>query len=275
MISIPHMPQAKQFHVGGAASDSLQLIGRTVPMRQLPSPRANRVLASIPSVEFDRIVAEFDSVNLLAGEVLYELGRKPRYAYFPTTAIVSLMCEAADGASSEICAVGNDGVAGFELFTGGDTACSRAVVTSAGHAYRFEVRRLKCELGRTTLLISAVLRYTQALIAHIAQVALCNRRHSVEQQLCRRLLFSLDHLPAGELLLTHGQIADLLGVRRESITAAAGRLQSAGVIRYFRGRIQVLDRAGLESRACGCYGRVNQQWERLVSVGPRVVKQAA
>lgn len=244
-------------------------------MRQSPSSRANRVLASIKSTEFDRIATELASVNMSVGDVLYELGCKPRYIYFPTTAIVSLVCETADGASSEICAVGNDGVVGFELFTGGDTACNRAIVTNAGHGYRLEARHLNCEFGRMTLLISEVLRCTQALVMQIAQAALCNRHHSVEQRFCRRLLFSVDHLPTGEVLFTHEQIAHLLGVRRESVTVAARKLQSAGVIRYLRGRIQVLDRPALESRACDCYRDGIQNGGQTVSVGRRAVQVAA
>ncbi len=209
---------------------------------------------------------------MAVGEVLYEAGCKPHHVYFPTTAIVSLVCETADGASGEICAVGNDGVVGFELFTGGEAACNRAVVTSAGHGFRLEARHVKRDVGGTALLMPALLRYTQALITQIAQIAVCNRHHSVEQRLCRRLLFSLDRLPAGELLMTHGQIADMLGVRRESISMAAGVLQSAGVIQCFRRCIKIIDRAGLESRACECY---REKSGRLVSAGLRGAREAA
>ena len=275
MISITHIPRARSVRAHAAALDSPQVFAGSVPIRHSPPPRANRVLASIKSAEFDRIATELDSVNMSAGEVLYEQGCAPRYIYFPTTAIVSLVFETADGASSEICAVGNDGVVGFELFTGGDTACNRAIVTNAGEGYRLEARHLNCEFGRMSLLISEMLRCTQTLIMQFARAAFCNRHHSVEQQLCRRLLFSLDHLPTGELLLTHEQIARLLGVRRESVTAAAHKLQSAGVIRYLRGRIEVLDRPELESRACDCYKGVMQDRERTVLVGRRAVNVAA
>lgn len=275
MISITQIPRTSKVHAHAAPLDSPPVFASSVPIRQLPPPRTNRILASIKSAEFDRIVTALVSVKMSAGEVLYEQGCKPQYVYFPTTAIVSLVFETPDGASSEICAVGNDGVVGFELFTGGDTTCNRAIVTNAGHGYRLEARHLNCEFGRMTLLISEMLRCTQTLVMQIARAAFCNRHHSVEQQLCRRLLFSVDHLPTGELLLTHEQIAHLLGVRRESVTAAAHKLQSAGAIRYLRGRIEVLDRPELESRACDCYKGVIQYRERRVLVGRRAVDVAA
>ena len=274
MISktMPQTPTAPQITANGAIPGHLQLIARSARTRQLPPPRANHVLAAVPSAGFHRIMVHLESVAMAVGDVLCDTGRKPRHVYFPTTAIVSLVCETADGASGEICAVGNDGVVGFELFTGGEAACNRAVVASAGDGFRLEARHLKCEFGDTALLMPALLGYTQALITQIARVAVCNRHHSVEQRLCRRLLFSLDRLPAGELLMTHEHLAEILGVRRESITMAVGKLQSAGVIRCFRGRIEVLDRPGLELRACECY---REKSGRLAPVGMRVARAAA
>jgi hypothetical protein len=269
---MPQIPAVPQIPACGTVPGRLQLIARSAPTRQLPPPRANQVLAAVPLAGFQRILAQFESVNMAVGEVLYEAGREPRHLYFPTTAIVSLVCETADGASCEICAVGNDGVVGFELCTDGETTCNRAIVTSAGHAYRLEARHTKCEFGDTALLIPAMQRYTQVLVAQIAQIAVCYRHHSVEQQLCRRLLFSLDRLPTGELLMTHGLIADMLGVRRESISTAAGKLQSSGVIQCFRGHIKILDRPGLELRACECYRKKSGPLE---SIGLRVARAAA
>lgn len=274
MISkaMAQIPAALHVTANGAIPGYLQLLARSAPTRQFPPPRANRVLAAVPSAGFHRIKVHLESVTMDVGDILFEAGCKPRYVYFPTTAIVSLVCETADGASGEICAVGNDGVVGFELFTGGEVTCNRAVVASAGGGFRLEARHLKCEFGGSALLMPALLGYTQALITQIAQIAVCNRHHSVEQRLCRRLLFSLDRLPAGELRMTHEQIAEILGVRRESVTVAAGKLQSAGVIRCFRGRIEVLDRPGLELRACECYG---EKSGRLAPVGMRVARAAA
>lgn len=274
MISktMPHIPAAPQITANAAIPGHLQLIARSASTRQLPPPRANRVLAAVPAAAFHRINVHLESVTMAVGDVLCEAGRKARHVYFPTTAMVSLVCEAADGASGEICVVGNDGVVGFELFMGGEVTCNRAVVASAGDGYRLEARHLKCEFDNTALLMPALLGYTQALITQIAQIAVCNRHHSVEQRLCRRLLSSLDRLPAGELLMTHEQIAEILGVRRESVTMAVGKLQSAGVIRCFRGCIEVLDRPGLELRACEC---CRGKSGRLASVGIRVARAAA
>ncbi len=274
-MPISQVLAAPQTPGNGTVPGHLQLIARSAPKPQLPPPRANHVLAAVSAAGLQRILAHFESVNMTVGKVLYEAGSKPRHIHFPTTAIVSLVCETADGSPSEICAVGNDGVVGIELFMSGETTCNRAVVTTAGHGYRLEARHLQCDLAGTAVLMPALLRYTQSLIAQIAQVAVCNRHHSVGQQLCRRLLFSLDHLPPGELRMSHGMIADLLGVRRESVTMAAGKLQSAGVIEYYRGRIKILDRPGLEARACECYTGVKQTSGRSVSVGPRVTREAA
>ncbi len=218
-----------------------------------PSPRANRILAALPATTFQRIADDLKAISLSAGEALYEVGRNSRYAYFPTTAVISLVCDTAEGSSSEICTVGNDGVLGFALLLGSETTSSRAVVLRAGQAYRLDCQLLKRELALSGPLLQTLLRYTLAVITQTAQTAVCNRHHSLDQQLCRRLLLLLDRSPAREFPMTHETIAGLLGVRRESITMAAGKLQSAGFIKYFRGRIEILDRRGLEARACECY----------------------
>lgn len=235
------------------------------PTPELPSPRTNRILAAIPATSYHRILAHLQPVTMKAGEALYEPGCKPRHVYFPTTSIVSLMSGTADGKSGEICAVGNEGVLGFALFLGGETTCSRAVVLNAGHGYRLESARLMRELDLSPPLFQLLLRYAQTLITHMTQSAVCIRHHSVDQQLCCRLLLSLDRLPTDELTMTHEQIASLLGVRRECITAVAGRLKDARLIQYFRGSIRVLDRHGLEARACECYEVVKRESDRLLA----------
>jgi len=199
------------------------------------------------------------------GEMLYEPGGKLRHAYFPTTAIVSLHYVMESGASAESAGVGNEGVVGVSLFMGGDTTPSSAVVQTAGHAYRLESRWLKQEFNRAGLLQHLLLRYTQALITQMTQMAVCNRHHSVEQQLCRWLLSTLDRIPSSDLVMTQELVASMLGVRREGITEAAGRLQRAGFIRYRRGHIAVLQRGGLETRACECYAVVKKELNRLLS----------
>jgi len=199
------------------------------------------------------------------GEVLYEPGELMQHAYFPTTAIVSLHYVMASGASAESAGVGNEGVVGISLFMGGDTTPSSAVVQTAGHAYRLAGRLLKQEFNRAGLMQRLLLRYTQALITQMTQTAACNRHHSVEQQLCRWLLLTLDRVPSGELVMTQELIASMLGVRREGITEVAGKLQHAGFIRYRRGHIAVLERSGLETRACECYAVVKKELARLSS----------
>ena len=199
------------------------------------------------------------------GEMLYEPGGQLQHAYFPTTAIVSLHYVAESGASAEIAGVGHEGVVGISLFVGGDTTPSSAVVLTAGHAYRLERKLLKQEFDRAGLMQGVLLRYTQALMTQMFQTAACNRHHSLEQQLCRWLLVTLDRVPSGPLIMTQELIANVLGVRREGITEAAGKLQSAGFIRYRRGHISVLDRGGLESRACECYAVVKKELRRLLS----------
>jgi CRP-like cAMP-binding protein len=196
--------------------------------------------------------------------VLYESGSELRHVYFPTTSIVSLLYVMLDGASAEIAVVGNEGVIGVALFMGGETMPNRAVVQSAGHAYRLKGHLLKQEFNRSGELQHLLLRYTQALLTQMAQTAVCNRHHSLDQQLCRWLLLSLDRLPSNELVMTQELIANMLGVRREGVTEAAGNLQKAGLITYRRGRITVLDRAGLEARACECYAVVKKEFDRLL-----------
>lgn len=199
------------------------------------------------------------------GNMLYEPGGQLSYAYFPTTAIISLHYVMASGASAESAGVGNEGVVGISLFMGGNTTPSSAVVQTAGHAYRLGRRLLQQEFNRGELLQRLLLRYTQALMTEMAQTAACNRHHSVEQQLCRWLLLTLDRLPTGELVMTHELVASMLGVRRETITDVAGELQRAGCIRYRRGHIAILDRHGLETRACECYAVVRKELRRLLS----------
>jgi CRP-like cAMP-binding protein len=228
-------------------------------------PSQNHLIAALPAEDFERLAAHLKPVELPLGEILYGPGEQLQHAYFPTTAIVSLHYVAESGASAEIASVGNEGVVGISLFMGGDTTPSSAVVHTAGIAYRMERRLLKEEFERAGLLQRLLLRYTQALITQMSQTAACNRHHSVEQQLCRWLLVTLDRVPSGQLVMTQELVARMLGVRREGITEAAGNLQNAGCIRYRRGHIEVLDRSGLEARACECYGVVRKELRRLLS----------
>ena len=198
------------------------------------------------------------------GEALYESGGQLQHVYFPTTSIVSLLYVLADGASAEIAVVGNEGILGISLFMGGETTPSRAVVQSAGYGYRLKAQLLKQEFNRAGPVLHLLLRYTQALITQMAQTAVCNRHHSVDQQLCRWLLLSLDRLASNELTMTQELIASMLGVRREGVTEAAGKLQDVGLIQYHRGKITVLDRAGLEARVCECYEVVKTEFDRLL-----------
>ncbi len=230
-----------------------------------PSPSQNHLLAALPTAEFESLAAHLELVPLLLGEMLYEPGGQLRHAYFPTTAIVSLHYVMEDGASSESAGVGNEGVVGISLFMGGNTTPSAAVVQTAGYAYRLDGRKLLEEFNRAGLLQRLLLRYTQALMTQMAQTAACNRHHSVEQQLCRWLLLTLDRLPSNDLVMTQELIANMLGVRREGITEAAGKLQRAGFISYRRGHIAVLDRCGLEANVCECYNVVKTELNRLMS----------
>jgi CRP-like cAMP-binding protein len=229
-----------------------------------PSPHQNQLLDALPASDYGRIAAHLELISLGLGDVLYESGAKLRYVYFPTTSIVSLLYVMEDGASAEIAIVGNEGILGISLFMGGETTPSRAVVQSAGQAYRLKAELLKNEFGRFGPTMHLLLRYTQALITQMAQTAVCNRHHSVDQQLCRWLLLSLDRLSSNELVMTQELIANMLGVRREGVTEAAGKLQDAGLIRYRRGKITVLDRPGLEARSCECYQVVKTEFDRLL-----------
>ncbi len=231
----------------------------------LSSPNQNHLLAALPAAEFDAVSAHLELVPMPLGKMLYEPGGQLQHAYFPTTSIVSLHYVMESGASAETAGVGNEGVVGISLFMGGNTTSSSAVVQTAGHAYRLERRLLMQEFNRAGVLQRLLLRYTQALITQMAQTAACNRHHSVEQQLCRWLLLTLDRQPSSELVMTQELVASMLGVRREGITEAAGNLQRAGFISYRRGHISVLDRAGLESRACECYAVVKKELGRLLS----------
>jgi CRP-like cAMP-binding protein len=229
------------------------------------SPNQNHLLAALPTAEFERLAAKLELVPMRLGDVLYEPDQQLRYAYFPTTAVVSLHYVMESGDSAETAGVGNEGVVGIALFMGGDTMPSSAVVQTAGHAYRLEGRLLKQEFSRAGLMQRLLLRYTQALITQMSQTAACNRHHSVEQRLCRWLLLAQDRAPMRELVITQELVAGMLGVRREGVTEAAGRLQRAGLIRYRRGHIAVLERAGLETLACECYAVVKKETGRLLS----------
>jgi CRP-like cAMP-binding protein len=229
------------------------------------SPNQNHLLAALPAAEFERLSPHLELVPMLLGDTLYEPGGQLQHVYFPTTAIVSLLYVMESGASAEIAGVGNEGILGISLFMGGDTTPSSAVVQTAGHGYRLPGRVLKEEFGRAGLMQSLLLRYTQALLTQMCQTAACNRHHSIEQQLCRWLLLTLDRLPSQELIMTQELVAGALGVRRESITEAAGNLQRAGILHYRRGHIAVLDRSGLEAGACECYAVVKKEMARLLS----------
>jgi CRP-like cAMP-binding protein len=243
------------------------------PSMALPPPdhatTQNHILAAFPAAEYERLAPHLDLVEMPLGEVLCESGGRLEHVYFPTTSIVSLQYVLESGASAEIAVVGNEGILGISLFMGGETTPSRALVRSAGHGYRLKAHLLQQEFNRAGPVLRLLLRYTQALITQMTQTAVCNRHHSVEQQLCRALLLSLDRLSTDSLLMTQELIANVLGVRREGVTEAAGNLQRAGLIRYSRGRIDVLDRPGLEKSACECYRVVQNEFERLLSDIPR------
>ena len=216
-------------------------------------PSLNHLLAALPPAELERLAPHLELVPMMVGEMLYEPGQQPRHAYFPTTAILSLHYVMASGATAESAGVGNEGVLGISLFMGGDSTPSSAVVQTKGHAYRLEGRLLKQEFARGGFLTRLLLAYTSSLITQMTQIAACNRHHSLEQQLCRFLLLTLNRVSSDELVMTQELIAGTLGVRREGVTEAAGNLQRAGFIRYRRGHIAVVDRTGLEARACECY----------------------
>jgi len=235
-------------------------------MATRPDPRQNHLLAALPIAEWARWLPALEPVDMPLGEVLYESGIAMTHVYFTTTSIVSLLYVMEDGASAEIAVVGNEGIVGVSLFMGGETTPSRSVVQSAGQAFRMRAQLLKDEFNRSGPVLHLLLRYTQALITQMAQTAVCNRHHSLDQQLCRWLLLSLDRLQEPELVMTQELIANMLGVRREGVTEAAVSLQRAGLINYKRGHISVLDRGGLERRTCECYAVVKKEYDRLLPV---------
>lgn len=250
------------------------------PAPTAASPLQNRLLAALPPLELERISSHLELLPMSLGAVLYESGCPQQYVYFPTSAIISLLYVMEDGASAEIAVVGKEGVLGVAVFMGGNTMPNRAVVQSGGYGYRLKAGLLKEEIERgggrrAATLQQLLLRYSQALMTQMAQTAVCNRHHSVEQQLCRWLLLSLDRLDSNELVMTQELIANMLGVRREGVTVAAGNLQRAGLIRYSRGHIEVLDRAGLEKAVCECYAVVKLECDRLLADISQVGKHQA
>jgi len=228
------------------------------------SPLRNRLLAALPPEDYERLVPDLELVSMLVGDVICESGAQMSHAFFPTSSIVSLQYVMENGSSAEIAGVGSEGLVGVSLFMGGETALSRSIVQTGGHGYRLRKAVLLDEFNRGESMMRLLLRYTQALIAQMSLTAACNRRHSLEQQLCRWLLLTLDRMPGNELIMTQELIASMLGVRREGVTEAAGRLQDAGIINYRRGHITVLERAGLDSRVCECYGVVKKEFDRLL-----------
>jgi CRP-like cAMP-binding protein len=233
-------------------------------MHAPPEPGHNHLLAALPAVDLKRLAPHLELIDLALGEVLYEPGDTLRHVYFPTDAIVSLLHVTENGSSAEIAVVGNEGLIGIALFMGGESTSSRAVVQSAGTAFRLPGLNLKKEFNRHGDLLLLMLRYTQALITQMSQTALCNRHHSIDQQLCRWLLLSLDRLHGNQLNMTQELIANMLGVRREGVTEAAGKLQRQGVIEYSRGQITVLNRPQLERLSCECYSVVKTETDRLL-----------
>ncbi|MET0351136.1 MAG: Crp/Fnr family transcriptional regulator [Rhizobacter sp.] len=238
-------------------------------MSSSPSLRTNRLLEALPPEELARWSPLLEPVDMPLGQVLYESGITLSHVYFPLSSIVSLLYVMEDGASAEIAVVGNEGLVGISLFMGGGSTPSRAVVQSAGTGMRLRANALTAEFHRAGPVMHLLLRYTQALITQMAQTAVCNRHHSLDQQLCRWLLLSLDRLETQELVMTQELIANMLGVRREGVTEGALKLQKAGLIRYARGHIWVLDRPGLEARTCECYSVVKREYDRLLPMTPR------
>ncbi|MEO6016488.1 MAG: Crp/Fnr family transcriptional regulator [Polaromonas sp.] len=226
--------------------------------------KKNLLLAALPEAQLQRWLAALEWVDMPLGHVVYESGKTLKHVYFPTTCIVSLLYVMENGASAEIAVVGNEGIVGISLFMGGGSTPSRAVVQSAGGGFRLKAKVMKDEFDLGGPVLHLLLRYTQALITQMAQTAVCNRHHSLDQQLCRWLLLSLDRLPGNELVMTQELISNMLGVRREGVTEGALKLQDAGLIRYSRGRISVLDRPGLEKRTCECYAVVKKEYDRLL-----------
>jgi CRP-like cAMP-binding protein len=240
----------------------------TIPL--INSPAQNHLLAALPKEEYEFLFPHLEKIAMPLGEVLYESGGELRYVYFPTTSIISLLYVMENGASAEIAVIGNEGIIGIALFMGGKTMPNRAVVQSAGHAYRLKAALIQKEFSQNDPMMRLLLRYTQALMTQMAQTAVCNRHHSIDQQLCRWLLLSLDRLSSNKLIMTQELIANMLGVRREGVTEAAGKLQEAGLIHYSRGQITVLNRVGLEKRVCECYQVVKTETDRLLPALPLI-----
>jgi CRP-like cAMP-binding protein len=230
----------------------------------MPNPRKNRLLAALADDQWQCWQPLLEHVDMPLGHVLYESGKTLSHVYFPTTSIVSLLYEMENGASAEISVVGNEGLVGVSLFMGGGSTPSRAVVRSAGQGFRLQAKAMKQEFDRGGSVQHLLLRYTQALFTQMSQTAACNRHHSLDQQLCRWLLLSLDRLEGSNLVMTQERIANMLGVRREGVTEGACKLQNAGLISYSRGRISVLDRPGLEKRTCECYAELKKEYDRLL-----------
>ena len=235
-------------------------------MVSIKNAKQNQLLAAMPEAEWKRWLPEIEAIDLPLGKVLYEPGSTLTHVYFPSTAIISMLYVLENGASAEIAVVGNEGLVGISLFMGGESTPSRAVVQSAGKGFRLPAQALKDEFNRGGAVLHLLLRYTQALITQMSQTAVCNRHHSLDQQLCRWLLLSLDRLEGSELVMTQELISNMLGVRREGVTEAALQLQSAGLIKYSRGRISVLDRPGIEKRSCECYAVVKKEYDRLKEI---------
>jgi CRP-like cAMP-binding protein len=233
-------------------------------MLTMTDMKRNHLLAALPEAEWQRLSPHFEPTSMPLGQVLYESGRTLSHVYFPTDAIVSLLYVMENGASAEIAVVGHEGIVGISLFMGGESTPSRAVVQSAGQGFRLRAQVIKDEFERAGPVMHLLLRYTQALITQMAQTAVCNRHHTLDQQLCRWLLLSLDRLPGSDLVMTQELIANMLGVRREGVTEGALKLQKAGLIRYSRGHVTILDRAGLEQRTCECYAVVKKEYDRLL-----------
>ena len=263
--SLPYRTQLRRL-IYTPVGVPLQLTKVMVSMPSAHSPNQNHLLAALAPRDRERIDPHLKLVAMPLGEVVHDAGEVLRHAYFPTDSIVSLIYIMADGSSAQIAVVGNDGIVGVPLFMGSETTPSRAVVQSAGHAFRIAGQQLAAEFHRNGQLQHLLLRYTQALITQMAQTAVCNRHHSLEQQLCRFMLLSLDRLSSNELTITQELIANMLGVRREGVTDAAGKLQRLGIIRYARGRITVLDRSKLEQICCECYAAVKKETDRLQPV---------
>jgi CRP-like cAMP-binding protein len=239
-----------------------------------PCPKQNRLLAALPEEDYARVFADLEPTQLLLGDVICESGATMSHAYFPASAIVSLQYVMENGSSAEIAGVGNEGVVGIPLFMGGETTLSRSIVQTGGYCYRLRQSVLLEEFNRGGAMMRLLLRYTQALFTQMALTAACNRRHTLEQQLCRWFLLTLDRMSGNELIITQELIASMLGVRREGVTEAAGKLQRAGVINYRRGHITVLERDGLNSRTCECYEVVRKEFDRLLP-GDAVTRPSA